>query len=70
MLNILWLSFFLIAAVSSVAQWLFLGNSQIFSQMVTSLFEMAALSVQIMVVLFGTLTLWLGFYALPSMQVW
>ncbi|MDO8694512.1 MAG: nucleoside recognition domain-containing protein [Sheuella sp.] len=61
MLNILWLSFFLIAAVSSLAQWLVLGNSQIFSQMVASLFEMAALSVQIMVVLFGTLTLWLGF---------
>ncbi len=61
MLNILWLSFFLIAAASSLAQWLFLGNSQIFGQMVTSLFDMAALSVQIMVVLFGTLTLWLGF---------
>ena len=61
MLNILWLSFFLIAAVSSVVQWLVLGNSQIFGQMVTSLFEMASLSVQIMVVLFGTLTLWLGF---------
>ncbi len=61
MLNILWLSFFLIAAVSSLAQWLVLGNDQIFGQMVTSLFEMAALSVQIMVVLFGTLTLWLGF---------
>jgi len=61
MLNILWLSFFLIAAVSSLAQWLLLGNSQIFGQMVTSLFDMAALSVQIMVVLFGTLTLWLGF---------
>lgn len=61
MLNILWLSFFLIAAVSSLVQWLLLGNSQIFSQMVASLFEMAALSVQIMVVLFGTLTLWLGF---------
>ncbi len=61
MLNILWLSFFLIAAVSSLIQWFALGNDQIFSQMVTSLFEMAALSVQIMIVLFGTLTLWLGF---------
>lgn len=61
MLNILWLSFFLIAAISSLVQWLLLGNSQIFSQMVSSLFDMAALSVQIMIVLFGTLTLWLGF---------
>lgn len=61
MLNILWLGFFLIAAASSLAQWVFLGNHQIFSQIVTSLFEMATLSVQIMIVLFGTLTLWLGF---------
>ncbi len=61
MLNILWLSFFLIAAVSSLVQWLVLGNEQIFSVIVASLFDMAALSVQIMVVLFGTLTLWLGF---------
>lgn len=61
MLNILWLSFFLIAAVSSLVQWLVLGNGDIFGLMVTSLFDMAALSVQIMVVLFGTLTLWLGF---------
>ncbi len=61
MLNILWLSFFLIAAVSSLVQWLVLGNSDIFGLMVASLFEMASLSVQLMVVLFGTLTLWLGF---------
>lgn len=61
MLNILWLSFFLIAAVSALVQWMFLGNHQIFSQMVASLFEMATLSVQLMIVLFGTLTLWLGF---------
>ncbi len=61
MLNILWLSFFLIAAVSSVLQWLVLGNSDIFGKMVASLFDMAALSVQLMVILFGTLTLWLGF---------
>lgn len=61
MLNILWLSFFLIAAISSVLQWLVLGNSDIFGKMVASLFDMAALSVQLMVILFGTLTLWLGF---------
>jgi len=61
MLNILWLSFFLIAAVSSLLQWLVLGNSDIFGKMVASLFDMAALSVQLMVILFGTLTLWLGF---------
>ncbi len=61
MLNGLWLSFFVIAAVSALAQWLFGGNAGIFAAMVESLFAMAKLSVEVMVLLFGTLTLWLGF---------
>ena len=61
MLNTLWLFFFVFAALSGAYQWLVLDNAQIFAQMVQSLFEMAELSVQIMIVLFGTLSLWLGF---------
>lgn len=61
MLNTLWLFFFVFAAASSLYQWLVLDNAAIFAQMVQSLFEMAELSVQIMIVLFGTLSLWLGF---------
>lgn len=61
MLNTLWLLFFVLAAGSGLYQWLVVGNAQIFAQMVQSLFEMAELSVQIMIVLFGTLSLWLGF---------
>lgn len=61
MLNTLWLLFFVIAAISSLYQWLILDNAQIFAQMVQSLFEMSTLSVEIMIVLFGTLSLWLGF---------
>ncbi len=61
MLNILWLAFFIVAAVSSAFQWLWLGDAEVFARMVQSLFEMAALSVQLMLLLFGTLTLWLGF---------
>lgn len=61
MLNILWLWFFLIAALSGLYQWLVNKQSDIFAAMVRSLFDMAALSVDIMVLLFGTLTLWLGF---------
>lgn len=61
MLNTLWLLFFVLAAGSGLYQWLIVGNAQIFAQMVQSLFEMAELSVQIMIVLFGTLSLWLGF---------
>jgi spore maturation protein SpmA len=61
MLNILWLAFFLTAALSALAQWLLGGQSQVFAAMVESLFTMAKLSVEVMVLLFGTLTLWLGF---------
>ncbi|MBD1588349.1 nucleoside recognition domain-containing protein [Pseudomonas typographi] len=61
MLNGLWLGFFLVAAVSALGQWLVAGNSGVFAAMVESIFAMAKLSVEVMVLLFGTLTLWLGF---------
>jgi spore maturation protein SpmA len=61
MLNTLWLGFFLTAALAALSQWLVGGNSQIFATMVEALFSMARLSVEVMVLLFGTLTLWLGF---------
>lgn len=61
MLNLLWLGFFIVAAVSALAQWLLAGQAQVFAAMVESLFTMAKLSVEVMVLLFGTLTMWLGF---------
>ncbi|RMT63238.1 hypothetical protein ALP43_04676, partial [Pseudomonas azotoformans] len=61
MLNGLWLGFFVVAMVSALAQWLVGGNAGIFAAMVESIFAMAKLSVEVMVLLFGTLTLWLGF---------
>ncbi|MEO7430601.1 MAG: nucleoside recognition domain-containing protein [Dokdonella sp.] len=61
MLNRLWLGFFLTAAVAALAQWLVGGNAGVFAAIVGSLFDMARLSVEVMVLLFGTLTLWLGF---------
>ena len=61
MLNTLWLGFFLCAAAAALAQWLVGGNAQVFAAMVEALFAMARLSVEVMVLLFGTLTLWLGF---------
>ena len=61
MLNPLWLSFFLVAAVSALARWLLGGEASVFATMVGALFDMAKLSVEVMVLLFGTLTLWLGF---------
>lgn len=61
MLNALWLGFFIAAGFAALAQWLLAGNAQIFATMVETLFAMAKLSVEVMVLLFGTLTLWLGF---------
>lgn len=61
MLNGLWLGFFVIAALSAFARWLIGGDPAVFSAMVESLFAMAKLSVEVMILLFGTLTLWLGF---------
>ena len=61
MLNGLWLAFFLIAAAAALYQWIALGDADVFARLVGSLFDMAELSVSLMILLFGTLTLWLGF---------
>ncbi|MET1079437.1 MAG: nucleoside recognition domain-containing protein [Pseudomonas sp.] len=61
MLNGLWLGFFVVAAVAALSRWLIGGDAAVFAAMVESLFAMAKLSVEVMVLLFGTLTLWLGF---------
>ncbi|MGE0314599.1 MAG: nucleoside recognition domain-containing protein [Lautropia sp.] len=60
MLNALWAAFFLISAAAALWRWLAGGDAAVFAQMVEALFAMAKLSVEIMVVLFGTLSLWLG----------
>ena len=60
MLNRLWFGFFAVAGVAACASW-WQGNPAVFAAMVASLFDMARLSVEVMVLLFGTLTLWMGF---------
>jgi len=60
MLNLLWLGFFLVGAISATVQWLWLGDAEVMSRVVNSLFSMARVSVDIVLVMFGTLTLWLG----------
>ena len=61
MLNRLWLGFFLIAAVSALLRWTIGGDAAVFAAMIAALFDMAKLSVEVVILLFGTLTLWLGF---------
>jgi spore maturation protein SpmA len=66
MLNRLWLGFFLAAFAASLWQWLGLGDGQVFSRLVAALFDMAKLSVEIVLLLVGTLTLWLGLLAIAE----
>ena len=61
MLNWIWLGFFISAFAAALWQWLGLGDAEVFSRLVTALFDMARLSVDIILVLVGTMTLWLGF---------
>lgn len=60
MLNGLWLSFFIVASIAGLVRWVG-GDPGVWAAMVESLFTMAKLSVDVMLLLFGTLTLWLGF---------
>ncbi len=61
MLNAIWSAFFVVAAVAALFRWLVGGDAGVFAAMVESLFAMAKLSVDLMIIMFGTLTLWLGF---------
>ena len=61
MLNGLWLGFFGMAMLAALGRWLVGGDPAVFAAIVESLFAMARLAVEVMVLLFGTLTLWLGF---------
>jgi len=66
-------SFFFVALLSAIWRWVGQGDTEVFATMVDSLFSMAKLSVEVMVLLFGTLTLWLakalGFQkVIPSLQ--
>ncbi|AWD32652.1 Spore maturation protein B [Candidatus Kinetoplastibacterium sorsogonicusi] len=59
-MNKVWISLFLISALSSIYQSLILGNIDVFRLIVLNMFSMTKMSVDIMLILFGTITLWLG----------
>jgi spore maturation protein SpmA len=59
-LNYIWIAFFLISLVMGLGKLIFLGDTEIFTTMVNSTFEMAALGFEISLGLTGVLTLWLG----------
>ena len=59
-LNYIWVSFFLIALVVGLVRLIFLGDTAVFTNIVTSTFDMAKSGFEISLGLTGVLTLWLG----------
>jgi spore maturation protein SpmA len=60
-LTYIWASFFIIGFIAALAQWLFLGDTEIFKKIVDGTFESAKVGVmEIALPLAGIMTLWLG----------
>jgi len=59
-LNYLWIAFFLISLLVGFVRLVFFQDTEIFTAMVNSTFDMAAVAVDICLGLIGVLTLWLG----------
>jgi spore maturation protein SpmA len=60
-LNYIWSGFFLVGFLAALAQWLFLGDTEIFKKIVDGTFDSAKLAVMdIALPLAGVMTLWLG----------
>ncbi len=59
-LNIIWVAFFLIALIVGLVRLIFLHDTEIFTTMVNSTFDMAKTAFEISLGLTGVLTLWLG----------
>ena len=59
-INYIWIAFFLIALVVGLVRLIFFGDTEIFTAIVNSTFEMAKVGFEISLGLTGVLTLWLG----------
>ncbi len=59
-LNYIWIGFFLIGFLAALGRMIFAGDTEIFSAMVNSTFEMAKTGFEISLGLTGVMTLWLG----------
>ena len=60
-LNYIWSGFFLVGFIAAIAQWIFLGDTEIFKRIVDGTFDSAKLAVMdIALPLAGVMTLWLG----------
>lgn len=59
-LNYIWIAFFLLAFVFALFKLIFFGDTEIFSQIVASTFDMSKTAFDISIGLTGTLALWMG----------
>jgi len=59
-LNIIWISFFLIAFLTSLFKLVILGDQQIFAQLMQAMFSLSKSAFEISLGLTGVLALWLG----------
>jgi spore maturation protein SpmA len=60
LLNIIWIGFFLAAAVTALYQIVFLGKPEVLSEMMAATFSMSGTAFEIAIGLTGVMTLWLG----------
>jgi spore maturation protein SpmA len=60
-LNYIWIGFFLVGFLAALAQWIFLGDTEIFKRIIDGTFDSAKVAVMdIALPLAGVMTLWLG----------
>jgi spore maturation protein SpmA len=60
-LNYIWTGFFLVGFIAALAQWIFLGDTEIFKRIIDGTFDSAKMAVMdIALPLAGVMTLWLG----------
>ena len=60
MLNIIWISFFLAAFFTALFKLVFLGDQQVFAQIMEAMFSLAKSAFEISLGLTGVLALWPG----------
>ncbi len=60
MLNIIWIGFFLLAFVTALFKLVFLGDQQVFAQIMEAMFALSKSAFEIALGLTGVLALWLG----------
>ncbi len=64
-LTYLWTGFFIVGFIAALAQWIFLGDGEVFKRIIDGTFDSARVAVmEIALPLAGVMTLWLGILAI------